>query len=193
MCGPMQLAGDPVARLVEMANRGLGHALADRLVDRGATARAFLSAQVLVHPGDDAGRADRRGAEQIAQSLRDAILGDELLDIEIDRRRLDALAILGRRDDALRKRRLCLPSAMPATIDRGPMFGDQQRALGNVEHLPLLVSCRRARIERRTTTAASAGLMPNHRVGIRPLAAKSRPRALSGRRSACRNDRADCP
>ena len=53
---PMQLAGDPVARFVEMANRGLGHALADRLVDGAQLPR------LPAHPGDDAGRADRRRA-----------------------------------------------------------------------------------------------------------------------------------
>ena len=74
----MQLASDPIARFVEMANCGLGDALADGLVDGAQLSR------LPAHPGDDAGRADRRRAEQIAQSLRDAILGDQLLDIEID-------------------------------------------------------------------------------------------------------------
>jgi hypothetical protein len=94
---PVQLAGDPIPRFVEMANCGFGHALADGLVDGAQLSR------LLAHPGDDAGRADRRGGERIAQSLRDAILGNQLLDIEIDRRRLDAFAILGRRDDPFGK------------------------------------------------------------------------------------------
>ena len=120
---PVQLAGDPIAGLVEMANRGLGHALADGLVDRTQLSR------LLVHPSDDAGRTDRRGGEQIAQGLRDAILGDQLLDIEIDSRRPDALAVFCRRDDALGKSSLRHVSAMRATVNRGLMFGDHERAL----------------------------------------------------------------
>ncbi len=154
----MQLARDPVARFVEIANRGLCHALADRLVDRAQLPR------LPAHPGDDAGRADRRRAQQIAQGLRDAILREQLLYIEIDRRRPEPIAILRRLHYAFRKRRLRLCPAIPATVDRGLMFRDQHHALWNVEHLPLLVSCRRVRIEPRTAPRARAGLVPNHRV-----------------------------
>jgi hypothetical protein len=55
---------------------------------------------------------------------------------------------------------------MRATIDRGLMFGDQQRALGKIEHLALLDPDRRRLIERRTTMAARAGLVSNRVVGI---------------------------
>jgi hypothetical protein len=91
--------------------------------------------------------------------------------MEIDRRRLDALAllgrrdILGRRDDALGKRRLRHPPAMRTTIDRGLVSGDCERAFGKVENLPLL-NRRRLRIKRRTAMAASAGLVPNPGVRI---------------------------
>jgi len=68
---PVQLAGDPIAGLVEMANLGLGHALADGLVDVAQRSR------LLSHPSDNAGRADQRRAEKIAQGLRGPILGDE--------------------------------------------------------------------------------------------------------------------
>jgi hypothetical protein len=86
---PLQLAGDAISRLIEMANLRLGHALADARVDLLQVLR------LLGDPGDEAGRTDQRCAEQIAERLRGSILGDELLDIEIDRRRLEALAILG--------------------------------------------------------------------------------------------------
>ena len=125
--------------------------------------------RLLSHPGDDAGRTDQRRAEQIVQRLRGPILGDQLLDVEIDRRRLDALAILGRRDHAFGKRRLRHASAMLAAIDRGLMFRDQQRALGKIEHLALLDPYRRLRVERRTTMSARAGLMPNNGIGIGDL------------------------
>jgi hypothetical protein len=92
-----------------------------------------------------------------------------LLDIEIDRRRPDALAILGRRDDAHGKSRPRHVSATRATVNRGLMFGDHKQALGNVENLPLLSSRRRPRIEPRTAIAASAGLVSNHGVDIAHL------------------------
>ena len=55
---PTQLARDPIAGLVEMANRGLGHAPANGLVD-GAQLLRLLS-----HPGDEAGRTNQWRAEQ---------------------------------------------------------------------------------------------------------------------------------
>ena len=105
---PLQLAGNAKPRFVEMANLHFGHALADTRID---LPQVFC---LLSHPGHDAGRADQRRAEKIAQSLRGPILGNELLDIEIDRRGLDALAILSGRDHALGKRRLRLAAAMRA-------------------------------------------------------------------------------
>src|SRR5260370_33850301 len=127
-----QLADDATPRFVKMANLRLGHALADELVDLPQLLR------LLSDPGDDAGRTDQRRAEEIAQRLRGPILGDELLDIEIDRRSLDAVAIFGGRDHAIWKRRLGHAAAIFAAVNRGLMFGDHQRALGNVEHLALL-------------------------------------------------------
>src|SRR5271155_5757540 len=127
---PLQLAADPIARLVEMADLLAGDALADPLVDRRQLFR------LLAPRGDAAGRTDPRRAENVAHRLRGPILGDHLLDVHVDRRRLEALAILRRRDHAFGKRRLRHPSAMRAAMDRGLMFGHQQQALGKVEHLP---------------------------------------------------------
>ena len=72
---------------VEMANPRLGHPDADERVDLPQRLR------LLSHPGDDAGRTDERRAEEIAERLGSPILGQKLLDIEIDRRRPEALAI----------------------------------------------------------------------------------------------------
>src|SRR5260370_27243697 len=82
---PLQLAGDAKPRFVEMAHLHFGHALADARIDLPQV----LS--LLSNPGHDAGRADQRRAETIAQSSRGPILGNEFLDIEIDRPVLDAL------------------------------------------------------------------------------------------------------
>ena len=125
--------------------------------------------RLLSDPGDDAGRTDQRRAEEIAQRLRGPILGDELLDIKIDRRRLDALAILGGRDHAVGKRRLGHAAAIFAAVNRGLMFGDHERALGKIEHLALLDPRGPPRIERQTAMAACARLMPDRAIGIGDL------------------------
>jgi hypothetical protein len=64
--------------------------------------------------------------------------GDQLLDVEIDRRRFDPLAVLGRRGDARGKLGLRLEAAGRAAIDRGLVLGDLDQPLGQIEHLPLL-------------------------------------------------------
>jgi hypothetical protein len=150
-------------RFVEAANLRLGRALADALVDQPQLLR------LLSNPGDDAARTDQRRGEEIAQRLRGPILRDELLDIEIDRRRSEAFAILHGRDHAIGERRLRLAPAVFAAADRGLMFGDHERALGKVEHLALLDPDRRLRIERRTAVATGARRVLNHAIRIGDL------------------------
>ena len=160
---PLQRACDAKPGFVEAANLRLGHALADALINL----LQFL--RLLSHPGDDAGRTDQRRADEIAQRLRGPILGDELLDIEIDRRRLEALAILRRRNYAFGKRRLGHAPAMRAAVDRGLMFRDHERAFGKVEHRARLDPYRRLRFKRRTAMTAHARLVPNPAIGIGDL------------------------
>ena len=94
---------------------------------------AFLSPQATTLAGQSLGLAD-----EVGHRLRDPVLGNELLHIEIDRRRSDARAILSRRDHPLRETRRGLAAAVGATIDHRLMFGDFQSRLGHIEHLPLL-------------------------------------------------------
>ena len=169
---PMQLAGDTVTGLVEAANRGLGDTLADSLVDLAQFAR------LPSHPGDEAGRTDQRRAEQIAQRLRGAILGDQLLNVEIDRRRLDALAILGRRDDALGKSRSRFTATVRAAMDRRPVFGHLDHALGKVEHLPFFRADHRTRVKPSATMAAKSCGALDDPVGVGDLAKRIAPVAL---------------
>ena len=133
-----------------VADLRLGHPLADALVDPPQRLR------LLSHPGDDAGRTDQRRVEEIAERLGSPILGQKLLDIEIDRRRPEALAILGQRDHAIGERRFRLAAATGAAVDRSLVFRDRQRPLGKVEHLALLDPDRRLRIERQTAMATGA-------------------------------------
>jgi hypothetical protein len=60
------------------------------------------------------------------------------LDGEIDRRRSDPFAILGRRGDARGKLGFRLEAASRAAINRGLVFGDLDQPLGQIEHLSLL-------------------------------------------------------
>ena len=80
---PLALAGDAKAGFVEMAHGSLSH-------QRGDLRRK--SPEVLglpLAPGDDAVGTKRRCAEQVGHRLGDPILGNELLNIEINRRRPD--------------------------------------------------------------------------------------------------------
>ncbi len=105
---------------------------------RAATAPEFLGLPLA--PGDDAVGTKPRRAEQVGHRLRHSVLGNELLHIEIDRRRPHARAILSRRDHPLRETRRGLAAAAGAAIDHRLMFGDLQSRLGQIKHLPLLGS-----------------------------------------------------
>src|SRR5665213_1287266 len=161
---PMQFTGDAVTGLVEMTNLGLGDALADGLVDFAQGLR------LLSHPSDDAGRTDQRRAEQIAQRKRGAILADHLLDVEIDRRRLEPLAILGRRDHALGKSRSRFATTVRAAMDGCAVFGHLGHARGKIEHLPFFRADHRTRAEPRATMAADGCGVLDDPVGIGDLA-----------------------
>ena len=160
---PMQPARGPQACFVEMANLLAGHARADPDID------PLQIEGLLPHPGGQAGRTQRWRSEQVAKRLSRAIFGNELLDIQINRRRLDPLAILRRRDDAGGKRRLGPASAMPATLERGAVFGDGQRALDEIEHLSGFEILRLPRFERLEAMLAMRRLVPNDPVGFAHL------------------------
>jgi hypothetical protein len=97
------------------------------------------------NPIGDARAATRRRVEQILQNLRHALLGHELLGIEIDARRLDAFAVLRRRNDALGEGGARASAASRATMDRRAVFGHDQQRLGKIENLPLLFADLRIR------------------------------------------------
>src|SRR5208283_3952740 len=92
-----------------------------------------------------------------------------------------------RRDHAIGKRRLGHATAIFAAVNRGLMFGDQERALGKIEHLALLDLRGRLRIEWRTAMAAGARFVPNHAIGIGDLPQRA---ALMARLAAARLARA---
>src|SRR4051812_3182987 len=100
-----------------------------------ATTGACASAAFAVH----AGRAEAGGGEQIGHGLADPVLGDQLLDVEIDRGRSQARTVLHARRHRVRERRLRHAAAMVAAVDRGAMFGDLQAWLRQIEHLAALL------------------------------------------------------
>ena len=79
-----------------------------------------------VHPSRESAGAEIGRAEQVVHPLGDPVLGNELLDVEIDRRRANAPAILRRRCEAWGKLGLASRSRRPHG-DRsraGLVFGD---------------------------------------------------------------------
>ena len=80
-------------------------------------------------PGDDAVRAKRRRAEQVGHRLGDPILGNEWLNVERDRHRSHARAMLSRRGHPVGERRRGLAAAVRAAINHRLMCGDVQSRL----------------------------------------------------------------
>src|SRR3954463_3570855 len=100
-----------------------------------ATTGACASAAFAVQ----AGRAEAGGGEQIGHGLADPVLGDQLLDVEIDRGRSQARTVLHARRHRVRERRLRHAAAMVAAVDQGAVFGDLQAWLRQIEHLAALL------------------------------------------------------
>jgi hypothetical protein len=80
-------------------------------------------------PGDDAVPAKRRCAEQVGHRLGDPILGNEWLNVERDRHRSHARAMLSRRGQPFGERRRGLVATVRAAINHRLMFGDVQSRL----------------------------------------------------------------
>ena len=91
----------------------------------------------LLAPGDNAGRTQTQGAEQVLHDIADTILGNQLLRVQMDRRRLDARPVLNMRGHLRRERRLRHAAETGAGMDVGVMLGHLQPRLRQIEHLPL--------------------------------------------------------
>ena len=91
------------------------------------------------------------------------------MDVEIDRRRPDALPVLRRRGDARGKRGFRLSAARRAAIDRGLMLRDFDQPVRQIEHLPPLhVPLHRNR-QPRQTKPARLRLVPHDPIGLGDL------------------------
>jgi hypothetical protein len=83
-----------------VADLGLADARPDRAIDAFQVLRFLACA-----PRSSGSPRDERRADEALKRLRRPVLVQKLLQVEVDRRRPDAFAIAGRRDDPLGKLR----------------------------------------------------------------------------------------
>ena len=156
---PMQLAGDTKSSLVQMPNAAF----------RKPGENVFNHEAHLIRrtarPVGHAGCTQAGGPKKVAQKLADPILGYQLLNIAIDRRRPHARAILHMRGHAIGKASRRHGATMVATINCSLMLGDLQAWRGQVEHLTLLDPLHHLRRQGALTGAAMRRLMTFDKVG----------------------------
>ena len=152
---PLQRARDAKTGFVEMPDPGLTDARPDRVID------ALEILRLPARPRRQARRADERRAEEVLKRLRRPVLGHKLLHVEIDRRRLDAFAILGRRDHAVGERSPRHAAAMGASVDRGLVLRDLDQPFGQIEHLARLDAGLHRSRQPRPAMATGLSLVPN--------------------------------
>ena len=92
---------------------------------------------LLPSPRHEARRTEPHRAEQVLHRLGDPILGDELLHVQVDRRRHDARAILGGRTHPFGEIGGSPPAARRTAVDRGPVLRHFQARFRQIENLPL--------------------------------------------------------
>ena len=176
---PTGRPGDAEARFVEAAHRRGCDAFANGTIDRRQRFR--LAANPTGH-----GRAAGRRPEQVLQDLRGSFFGHELLSVEVDARRLDALAILGRRNHAFGEGGARASAASRAVVDRRAVLGHDQRLLRKIENLALFVAGLRIRQKPRPAMRASLGRVLDNPVGLGDLAQRIAAMAfLAPARLAC--------
>jgi hypothetical protein len=122
-----------------------------------------------LRPLRDARRREAVRAEKIGERRRRAVLGDQLLGIEVDRRRPDALAILRRPTHTLGKSRPRRPAADGAGVDEALMLGDFDQPLRKIEGLAPLHPDRHRRAQARAAMAAGAGFGLDDPIGLGDL------------------------
>src|SRR5665213_1285924 len=150
---PLGFATDAEPGFVQMPHRRLGHPVRDMRRDR----RQLFG--FLLAPCDDAGRTQAPGAKQIPHHVADTIFGNQLLRVQIDRRRPDAGPVLHRRAHLRRERRLRHAAATGAGVDLGLMLGHLQPRLRHIEHLPFFHPSRHPRCQGGLTMLATGDLM----------------------------------
>ena len=155
---PLGFAADAEPGFIQIAHRRLDNQGGDMRRDRHQLFGFLLA------PCDNAGRTQTPGAKQVLHDVADTILGNQLLRVQIDRRRLDAGPVLNMRRHLRRERCLRHAAATGAGIDVGVMLGHLQpppgsRARGHglrhIEHLPLLHPSRHPSCQGRLTMLAT--------------------------------------
>jgi len=119
-----------------------------------------------LNPGGDTGAAGRSGSEQILRDFGDPFFRRQLLDVAIDRRRPQPVAVLRRRHDDGRKGRPRSTSAVRAVVDGGAMFAHFDDPFGKIEHFRLSQPHDRTRVERGAAMPAGRREMFEDAMGI---------------------------
>ena len=163
---PLRCAADAqaVRRVVEAAHARGAHERADPLRDRRQRPR------VAPRPFRHARRAKAGRANEVGKRLGRAVLGDQLLRVEIDRRSADAPAILGGSRHSFGKGRPGPSAAAGAGVDQTLMLDDLDQPLRQIEHLTPLEASRHRPAEVRAAIAADRRLMRHDPVGFGSLA-----------------------
>jgi hypothetical protein len=118
------------------------------------------------HPVHHTCRAGARDADEVGERLSRPVLGDQLLQMEIDSRRAQPLAILGGRLHAFGKGRPRAPAAAGAGVDKPLMLGDFDQLRRQVEDLPRLRFLRHRKPQAGAAMAAGARLVQHDPVRI---------------------------
>ena len=151
---PPGFAADADPGFVQIPHRRPCHEVCDLRRDRRQAFGGLLA------PCDNAGRTQTPRAKQVLHDVADAVLGHQLLRIQIDRRRLDAGPVLNMRGYPRRERRLRHAAATGAGVDPGLMLGHLQPRLRHIQHLPLLHPRRHRRCQGRLAMPATRPFMP---------------------------------
>jgi hypothetical protein len=147
-------------RIVKAAHARRGH---ERPDPRGNGSQGL---RLSPHPVHDARRAEAIRAKEVDERLSRPLLGDQLLRVEIDGRRAQALAILGGRVDPFGKGRRRPTAAAGAGVDEPLMLDDLDQPRRQVEHLTSVRLLRHRPRQAGSAMAARAGFMRHDPVGV---------------------------
>jgi hypothetical protein len=147
------------------AKAGLVEAAHRRRRDEPADAAIGLSQcfGLAANPRGHARAAATVAPDRSAKTCAVLSSGASWLSVEIDARRPEPLAILGRRNDALGEVGARALAASRAAVDRRAALGHDERLLRKIEHLALLLADLRIRGKPRLAMRASLGrVLDNH-------------------------------
>ena len=157
---PRRFAADAKTGFVQLPHWGMLHQRRDLLHHR---LQCFSFRRT---PGGDAGRTPKPRAEQVAHRCRHPIFRNQLLHVQIYRRRFDPCSILHRRAHACGKRRFRYAVTPCTAVDLRLILGDFQPQLRQLKYLSLLDPACHRRRQWRATMLAAGRRVPLDEVGL---------------------------